>query len=247
MNEPTPTSSPAQAHSDLDQLPGAGIASRPMQIIVAADCSGSMSGAKIASLNSALVEAFDALRGAAHENPTAHMMVRAIAFDSSARWHIADPTSVDNLSWPQLVAGGSTDMAGAVRLLVDALDMAKMPERGLPPVLILVSDGMPHDIRAFRAEVDTLLKSAWGKKAVRVAIGIGDDAEESTLETFIANPEIPVLVARNSADLTRYIRWATVGVSRVVSAPRSGSDHGQGVVVLPPPPPPTPAGPGDVW
>jgi uncharacterized protein YegL len=148
------------------------------------------------------------------------------------------------------LAGGAvslgTDMGAALRLAATELRVPPMPVRALPPVLSLVSDGQPTD--DFEPALAELLGLPWGKKAVRIAIGIGRDADLGVLERFIANPEIKPLHALNSEELTRYIRWASTAVVAAASAPPSQSRGGGGAGNVPIPSPPAVSGEaGDVW
>ena len=61
-----------------------------------------------------------------------------------------------------------TDMGEAMSLLAEALAEEQMEERGLPPVLVLISDGQPSD--DFQLGLNALLAERWGDKAVRIAI-----------------------------------------------------------------------------
>jgi uncharacterized protein YegL len=94
-----------------------------------------------------------------------------------------------------------------------------MSERALPPILILVSDGQPTD--DFTGAVRELLALPWGKRAVRIAVAIGEDADQNALRTFVANPEMPVLRADNSETLVNYVKWASTAVLKAASAPAS--------------------------
>ncbi len=148
------------------------------------------------------------------------------------------------------LAGGltslGTDMGAALRLAATELRVPPMAPRALPPVLSLVSDGQPTD--DFDAALTELLALPWGKKAVRVAIGIGHDADLDVLQRFIANPEIKPLHALNADQLTRYIRWVSTAVLAAASAPPSqdrASVH-TGNVPVPSPPAAGAAGP-HVW
>lgn len=58
-----------------------------------------------------------------------------------------------------------------------------------------------------------------GKKAVKIAISIGQDADDDVLEEFTGNKEL-VLQANNAAALTKMIKWASTAAS-LVSAPAS--------------------------
>ena len=124
---------------------GGALAARSLQFIWIADCSGSMEGKKIESLNFGIREAISEMRLVADENPNAQVLVRAIRFADGAKWHVGTPTSIHDFKWADLTTTGLTDMGKALELAADALDVKNMPERGLPPVLVLLSDGQPTD------------------------------------------------------------------------------------------------------
>jgi uncharacterized protein YegL len=121
-----------------------------------------------------------------------------------------------------------------------------MPERALPPVLVLISDGQPTD--DFRSGLRELMAKPWGKKAVRIAIGIGQDVEEQCLADFIGNPEFKPLRANNADRLASYIKWASTAVVKSASAPASQTSDSAttGNVPLPQPPEDL-VDVGDVW
>ena len=64
----------------MSNRPGGELAKRPLQFIWLCDCSGSMSGKKIQSLNFAIKESIPAMRQVADENPNVSVEVRAITF-----------------------------------------------------------------------------------------------------------------------------------------------------------------------
>lgn len=229
------------------KLPGGPIANRPLHFIFLADCSTSMSGGKIQALNHAIREAIPHMREVAKGNPNAEVLVRAIRFSAGAQWHVSQATNVNEFEWTDLSAYGVTDMGGALLLVTEALKLSSMPERALPPVLVLVSDGQPTD--DFKGGLQALMAEPWGKKAVRLAIAIGEDADTGVLQDFIGHTEIQPLQANNAEDLVNYIRWASTAVLQAASAPASqASSAPAGVnVPLPSPPPPGPADANDVW
>ena len=229
------------------KLPGGPIANRPLHFIFLADCSTSMSGGKIQALNHAIREAIPHMREVAKGNPNAEVLVRAIRFSAGAQWHVSQATNVNEFEWTDLSAYGVTDMGGALLLVTEALKLSSMPERALPPVLVLVSDGQPTD--DFKGGLQALMAESWGKKAVRLAIAIGEDADTGVLQDFIGHAEIQPLQANNAEDLVNYIRWASTAVLQAASAPASqASSAPAGVnVPLPSPPPPGPADANDVW
>src|SRR5580700_9229223 len=95
--------------SDIDDFPGGShaMSSRPVHFFWILDTSGSMGVKdKIGQLNRAIRDAIPAMRGAAGDNPTAQLLIRAVAFDSSARWHISSPVPIDQFEWTDVSAGG---------------------------------------------------------------------------------------------------------------------------------------------
>lgn len=230
--------------------PGGELAKRPLHFIWLADCSGSMAGSKIQSLNTAIREAIPHMRDVANNNPNAEVLCRAISFDTQAVWHIPQPTPIDQFQWKDLKATGVTAMGAALKLLANDLDVSKMPTRALPPVLVLLSDGAPTD--DFNADLKALIDKPWGKKAVRIAIAIGQDTDLKVLQDFIGHPEIKPLQADNSAELLHYIRWASTEVLQAASAPPSrttqeASNTMNVALTSPPPPNPEPQTAMDTW
>jgi uncharacterized protein YegL len=201
---------------------------------------------KIQSLNNAIKEALPHMQRAAEENPNAQVFVRAAKFSDGAQWHVAAPTPVADFRWEDLKAGGMTDMGKALRLVAEQLRIPPMSARALPPILVLVSDGQPTD--DYTSAVHELLDLPWGKRAMRIAVAIGDDADQDALRVFVANPEIPVLQAHNAETLVNYIKWASTAVLKAASAPAS-QRVGQGAGNIPVPLPPTASAPSsaDVW
>jgi len=94
-----------------------------------------------------------------------------------------------------------------------------MPERALPPVLVLTSDGQPTD--DFEAGLKALMSQPWGRKSVRIAIAIGKDADTKVLKRFLGNEELEPLQSNNADALVRHVRWASTAVLKAASAPTS--------------------------
>lgn len=233
----------------INKRPGGELATRPLHFIWICDCSGSMSvDAKIQSLNTAIREAIPHMQGVADENPNAEVLVRALKFSSGAQWHISQPTPVANFKWVDLTAEGVTDMGKALTLVAEQLAMPPMTERALPPVLVLISDGQPTD--DFAGGLKTLTDLPWGKKAVRISIAIGEDADLEVLQKFIGHPEIKPLQANNSEALVNHIRWVSTAVLKSASSPASQISGSTSPAMNVPIPTPSNAGPdsaADVW
>lgn len=206
-------------------LPGGELASRPLYFFWICDCSGSMSGQKIQSLNTAIRESIPEMKQVADDNPSGQLLVRVLEFSSGARWKNTQPIPVENFTWTDLVTSGVTDLGKAFSMVAEQLKMPPMPDRALPPVLVLVTDGQPTD--DYKSGLNQIMSLPWGKKAVRIAIGIGSDCDFDVLEEFIGNSEIKPLQANNPEALARYIKWASTAVVKDVSAPPS-QPRGQG-------------------
>lgn len=199
--------------------PGEELASRPLHFFWVVDCSGSMGGEKIGSVNNAIETCIPEMREAAKDNPNAQLLVRTLKFATGASWITANPIEIENYTWSNLDACGVTDLGKAFDLLAAQLSIPPMPERALPPVIVLLSDGQPTD--NYKPALDKLLKMPWARKAVRIAISIGQDADDDVLKEFTGNSEL-VLQANNAEMLVKMIKWASTAAS-VVSAPASRS------------------------
>lgn len=234
--------------SEIMNTPGGEMAKRPLEFFFLCDCSGSMYGDKIESLNHAIHGVTPAMQNEAKNNPSAQMFVRAVKFSDGAQWHLGAHTEVENFSWVDLEAGGVTDMGAAFELVSKELEMPPMASRGLTPVLVLISDGFPTD--NWKAGLQTLMDKPWADKSIRIAIAIGDDFDLHPLKSFTTgdpskadalemSPHQVPLIAKNADQLTKYIKWASTAVQRAASAPPSkpkqdGSTPAASVTIAPP-------------
>lgn len=197
--------------------PGGELASRPLHFFWVVDCSGSMYGEKIGAVNHAIQSTIPEMADAARDNPNAQLLVRTLKFSSGASWVTPNPVPIEDFAWDDLNAGGVTDLGKAFEMLAAQLTIPPMTDRALPPVIVLLSDGQPTD--DYKKGLDKLLQLPWAKKAVRIAISIGQDADDSVLEQFTGNREL-VLQANNPQALVKMIKWASTAAS-LVSAPAS--------------------------
>ncbi|MEP7305867.1 MAG: tellurium resistance protein [Acidobacteriota bacterium] len=203
--------------------PGGELATRPLHFIWICDCSGSMAvDGKIQSLNNAIREAVPHMQKIADENPNAQVLVRSLMFSTGASWHVSQPTPIASFTWSDLTADGVTDMGQALSSVAKELRIPPMTDRALPPVLVLISDGRPTD--DWNAGLKELMSLPWGKKSVRVAIAIGDDADLDVLQEFIGPTGPAPLQANNPEALVGYIRWVSTVVLQSVSQPASQVD-----------------------
>lgn len=199
------------------QRPGGELATRPIHFFWVVDCSGSMYGEKIGIVNNTIQECIPEMRAAADNNPNAQLLIRALQFSSGASWITTNPVPVEDYGWEDMDANGLTELGKAFDLLVAQLSIPPMPDRALPPVIVLLSDGQPTD--DYKRSLEKLKKLSWFRKAVKIAISIGQDADDDVLVEFCGNNEL-LLQANNAAALAKMIKWASTTAS-MVSAPSS--------------------------
>ena len=198
--------------------PGARLAGRPLHFVFLLDASGSMAvDGKVEALNEAIRQALPHLRDLAAQNPFVEILVRALVFADGARWHIAEPTPVHDVSWPPVTAGGYTDLGAALVKVAEVLTVPPMEARAFPPVLVVVSDGRPTD--DFESGLQTLMSQPWGRRAVRLAIAIGSDADLDVLARFIGDPDIPPFAAHDPEQLAYLVRFVSTAASQLASSP----------------------------
>jgi uncharacterized protein YegL len=222
----------------MDGLPGGEISKRPMHFIWLVDCSGSMAEkGKIESLNNAIREAIPHMQKAAESNPHADPLVRVLKFSTGAQWITNNAIHLSDFKWNDLNAEGETDMGRAFSMVADYLKIPPMTDRGLPPVLVLVSDGQPTD--DYHTGLKNLFDQPWARKAVKIAIAIGADADMEVLQKFIGNSERKPLTAEYSYQLVKLIRWASTAALKAASSSPSQSKGATTAdsVILPQPPP----------
>ena len=199
------------------QRPGGELATRPLHFFWLVDCSGSMHGEKIGIVNNTIQECIPEMRASADNNPNAQLLIRALQFSTGASWITSNPVPVEDYGWEDMEASGLTELGKALDLLAAQLSIPPMPERALPPVIVLLSDGQPTD--DYKASMEKLKKMPWFRTAVKIAISIGQDADDEVLIEFTGNQEL-VLQANNATALAKMIKWASTTAS-MVSAPSS--------------------------
>jgi len=182
---------------------------RPMPVIVLADSSASMSGAKIGALNTALRElAADLARV---DDPRMEIHLGLIRFGGDVEL-VLPPAPVTGPP-PTFQAAGNTPMGQSIDALGVLLqDRQLVPSSAFMPTLVLVSDGHPTPPEAAREAIDRLLDTQRGSKATRLAMAIGEDADRRILRRFIACDEMPLFCAGDVHRIREFFRWVTFSV-----------------------------------
>ncbi len=208
----------------IPRRPGGRMASRPLHFIWLADGSGSMRvDGKIQALNNAIREAIPHMRSAARETPHATIFVNAIRFADEAVWMGEKLTPVSEFKWQDIEANGVTSMGQALTMVGDVLQPPLMTDRALPPVIALVTDGLPTD--DFQAGLAHLMSKPWGQQALRIVVSIGEDSSSNDAQeifrAFMGNDALRPFHANNPEVLAEQIRWVSTAVLKSVSSPSS--------------------------
>jgi uncharacterized protein YegL len=187
-----------------------------LNVFVLADCSWSMEGEKIQSLNQVMRDVVGELKRTVQDRPFADLALHVLRFSDEARWH-QEGALIQDFTWTDFTCDGVTSLGKAIDLMATKLTPEQMGRRNLPPLLILLSDGAPTD--KWRDALQRFNATPWGKMehTVRVAIAIGREARQDVLGEFTAVKD-HVLSANNAAQLEAHIRWATITLSSAISS-----------------------------
>lgn len=201
---------------------------RTMVLFFLVDTSGSMSGAKMGTVNSAIEEVIPELKDISESNADAQIKIAVLAFSTGAYWMGNEPVAAENFRWSYLDASGVTDLGEACIQLNEKLSRnAFMSDAtgSFAPAIFLMSDGEPTD--NYKHGLDKLKQNNWYKKAIKVAIAIGDDANKEVLADFTGNNEAVITVHTPEA-LKKWIQFVSVRASEIGS---KSSNVGMGSAV----------------
>ena len=194
------------------------------------DTSGSMAGTRIGAVNSAIEQTLEKLREMNADSADAEIEVALLEFSSGARWLTPNgPMKVENYYWSDLDADGLTAMGEAFRMLEEKLHknsgFMQRASGSYAPVLFLMSDGEPND--DYRTHLTRLQNNGWFKASTKVALAIGDEANDFVLMEFTGSKEAVVRVpdGKNAGEkLAKMVQFIAVTSSQVASNPTDSSD-----------------------
>lgn len=198
---------------------------RPLPVFLLVDTSGSMTGAKIDTVNAALREMLLTLSHV--EGARGQIKLCIITFGQQVDV-LQQLDNVENIHLQALKANGNTPMGEAVERVVSLIeDRNVVPARAYTPTIVLISDGIPTDCPQELYDNDNAGKDdflAWepirslqqagrAKKASRIAMGIGQDANYEMLKAFVNKEGVPVIRANDAAAISKFFKWVTMTVS----------------------------------
>lgn len=193
------------------------VARRTMVLFFVVDTSGSMEGAKIGTLNQAIEDVIPEIREISENNADAEIKIAVLEFSSGAKWITPYPIPAEDFEWQYLNALGLTDFGEACAQLDEKLSRNSFMSDitgSFAPAIFLLSDGAPTD--EYRENLNKLKNNNWFKKAIKVAVAIGEDANTNILAEFTDNIE-GVLTVHNPEALKKMIRFVSVTSSQIGS------------------------------
>ena len=190
---------------------------RTMVLFFLVDTSGSMIGSKIGAVNSAIEELLPEIESISEENADAKIKVAVLQFSTGAKWLYDKPQEAKDIKWTYLNSDGLTDFGQACIDLNEKLSRNEFMEDVtgcFAPAIFLLSDGEPTD--EYEKGLSILKENKWFKKAIKVAVAIGDDANMDVLKEFTGNIET-VLKVHTPEALKKMIRFVSVTASQIGS------------------------------
>jgi uncharacterized protein YegL len=191
------------------------IVKREMVLFFMIDQSGSMYGTKIGTVNNAIREVIPELKGIGGADVT--LKIAVLLFSTGVQWMYPEPILVDDFVWATVEAQGVTEFGAACSELCDKMSkntFLKSTSGSVAPAIFLMSDGQPTDM--YSAGLEKLKKNRWFQHSIRVAVAIGDDADEGVLAEFTGADEA-VLRVHNPEALLKMIRFITITSSQIGS------------------------------
>jgi uncharacterized protein YegL len=199
-------------------LASAPIPRKTMVLFFLIDTSGSMFGTKMGSVNNAIEEIIPDLKALSDSNPDAQIKIAALEFSNGVKWLTPDgPITADTFRWEPVEAMGVTDMGNAFTELREKLskDVFMQEAAGsYAPVVFLMTDGEPTD--EWQKPLEELQDNKWFRHAIKVALAVGDDANEEVLKKFTGD-DTAVVKVTNAELLKRMIKFVSVRSSQVAS------------------------------
>lgn len=199
---------------------------RTMVLFFLVGASGSMYGSKMGTVNNAVREVVPAIQAISRTNADAQIKIATLVFATEAKWLQTAPIEAENFRWTDIDPDGMTAFGEACIKLNEKLSRNEFMSDAtgaFAPAIFLLSDGEPTD--EYEYGLDKLKNNNWFKKAIKVAISIGDEANKDVLAEFTGTSEA-VISVHTPEELEKWIKFVSVRASEIGSR---SSNTGLGV------------------
>lgn len=186
---------------------------KPMPVFLLLDVSGSMSGLKIEELNQAVEEMLKAFT-----REEVKIVINMITFGDRVDFKMQQQTVQDAIdNWVPLNASGMTPMGMALKMAKDLIeDREIVPSKSYRPLVVLVSDGEPTD--EWEGPMKDFITTGRSQKCQRLAMAIGEGANQKILNKFIEGQDLDLFFAKNASDINKFFKLVTMTVTQTTQA-----------------------------
>lgn len=209
------------------------VARKAMTIFYVLDTSGSMAGAPIGTLNSAMEETIAALKQQAESNGDAELKIAVLEFNSGCKWlNPSGPEDMEDFMWEELSAGGLTDIGAALNELDSKLSRSAFLSSitgSYLPIIIFMTDGCATD--DYSKALEKIRKNKWFQRATKIGFALGDDPDKKMISEVVGNCEAVI----NTNDLSlfsRLMKYVSVTSSMLVSTSRTTAEEITGATIV---------------
>ena len=200
---------------DDDPLGATGVSRKSLVIFFLIDTSGSMKGTKMGELNTAMEDLMPEIRSIGEADTD--IKIAVLTFSTGCAWMYPEPISVEEFEWARLEAKGITDLGMTFEELnrkLSRTEFLNSPSLSFAPVIFLMTDGYPTD--DYKAGLRKLQVNSWYRYGLKVALGIGKEANDDMLAEFTTSPDT-VVHAYSGGQLAQLIKKIAVTSSQIGS------------------------------